>query len=299
MNKFLWLIILILWILLGLWLCNKYLCGGIGAPAVAPATSKCAQPWNLKDGSFSLKSDEHISFPLSSAQHGESNNVNNAVTKVADYLKSSKDRSLTITGLYSNTEKKPAGSDNLGLARAQDVKSWLTKLGVPQNQILLGSRKADNDCYVDRYKKNGKLGQDGEVDYLKRGAVFSFGDLKVENVKKNLVGKNIVLYFATNSDELNLTPQQRKDFEDINYYLGQVKDARLDVSGHTDNVGDRTYNINLSKERAGFAKDYLVRTFSLPNQRMDVNGFGPDKPAADNSTADGRQKNRRVEVTLK
>lgn len=81
--------------------------------------------------------------------------------------------------------------------------------------------------------------------------------------------------------------------------MDHVKDAKLDVEGHTDNTGDRANNMELSKDRANFARDYLIRNGGISTTRMDVDGFGPDKPIATNKTDEGKAQNRRVEVTLK
>jgi outer membrane protein OmpA-like peptidoglycan-associated protein len=72
---------------------------------------------------------------------------------------------------------------------------------------------------------------------------------------------------------------------------------KLLIEGHTDNVGKRTSNITLSKNRANAVKKYLVSK-GVDATRFQVQWFGPDKPIADNSTEEGRQRNRRVEMTL-
>jgi outer membrane protein OmpA-like peptidoglycan-associated protein len=72
---------------------------------------------------------------------------------------------------------------------------------------------------------------------------------------------------------------------------------KLLIEGHTDNVGKRSSNITLSKNRANAVKTYLVKK-GVDASRFQVQWFGPDKPIADNSTEEGRQRNRRVEMTL-
>jgi outer membrane protein OmpA-like peptidoglycan-associated protein len=72
---------------------------------------------------------------------------------------------------------------------------------------------------------------------------------------------------------------------------------KLKIEGHTDNVGNKTSNTTLSKNRANAVKTYLVKK-GISSTRFEVKWYGPDKPIADNSTEEGRQKNRRVEMTL-
>jgi outer membrane protein OmpA-like peptidoglycan-associated protein len=76
--------------------------------------------------------------------------------------------------------------------------------------------------------------------------------------------------------------------------LGEI---RLEVSGHTDNQGSADLNRRLSTERAEAVKSYLEANGVAP-ERLEARGFGPDKPVADNRTAAGRSKNRRIEFRL-
>jgi outer membrane protein OmpA-like peptidoglycan-associated protein len=72
---------------------------------------------------------------------------------------------------------------------------------------------------------------------------------------------------------------------------------KLKIEGHTDNVGKASSNTLLSKNRANAVKTYLTKK-GVAATRFEVKWYGPDKPIADNSTEEGRQKNRRVEMTL-
>ncbi|SMO71403.1 Thrombospondin type 3 repeat-containing protein [Solitalea koreensis] len=72
---------------------------------------------------------------------------------------------------------------------------------------------------------------------------------------------------------------------------------KLKIEGHTDNVGSRNANMILSKNRSNAVKNFLVKKGVKATQFV-VNWFGPDKPIEDNSTATGRQANRRVEMTI-
>jgi OOP family OmpA-OmpF porin len=72
------------------------------------------------------------------------------------------------------------------------------------------------------------------------------------------------------------------------------KNFSLKLAGHTDNTGSRELNLRLSKERAEAVKAYLVSKGANAS-RIEATGYGPDQPIASNSTADGRQQNRRVD----
>jgi outer membrane protein OmpA-like peptidoglycan-associated protein len=73
----------------------------------------------------------------------------------------------------------------------------------------------------------------------------------------------------------------------------------VDVIGHADSTGAADYNQGLSERRAGSVAEYLVTAGGVMRERLFVMGRGSSAPIADNSTPDGRAKNRRVEVILK
>lgn len=73
--------------------------------------------------------------------------------------------------------------------------------------------------------------------------------------------------------------------------------AQLKIEGHTDNTGKYETNMRLSRERAAAVKSYLEGK-GIESNRMASEGFGPDVPVADNSTAEGRALNRRVEFKV-
>jgi outer membrane protein OmpA-like peptidoglycan-associated protein len=72
---------------------------------------------------------------------------------------------------------------------------------------------------------------------------------------------------------------------------------KVGVYGHTDNTGNPDANQKLSEDRANAVKNYLVNK-GLPNNRIEVKGMGQTQPVADNNTADGKAKNRRVQIVL-
>ena len=74
---------------------------------------------------------------------------------------------------------------------------------------------------------------------------------------------------------------------------------KLEIQGHTDNVGGAAANLKLSQDRAAAVKAYLVQTHGVAADRLTTAGLGDTKPIADNGSEDGRAKNRRVELVKK
>jgi OOP family OmpA-OmpF porin len=80
-------------------------------------------------------------------------------------------------------------------------------------------------------------------------------------------------------------------------FLNQNPEMIVEIQGHTDNVGSDEYNLQLSEKRAQTVKDYLVSK-GISAGRLQVKGYGESSPVADNSTADGRELNRRIEFKI-
>ena len=98
-------------------------------------------------------------------------------------------------------------------------------------------------------------------------------------------------------DKSVLKPEGRAKLDDL---IGKVKGINLEVIiavGHTDSVGSNAYNQRLSVRRAESVKAYLVSK-GIERNRIYTEGKGESQPVADNRTAEGRAKNRRVEIEV-
>ena len=81
-------------------------------------------------------------------------------------------------------------------------------------------------------------------------------------------------------------------------WLKAHPDLRVTLVGHTDATGTLAGNVALSRQRAAAVRDWLIRHFGTDAAQLDAQGAGYLAPRASNQTAEGRQKNRRVEVML-
>lgn len=286
----------ILWILFGLFFCKKCWLGtATAATTVAPAAKAAVSGWLIKDGArFNTSCNTGFDFNRSSLNHlaNSSSSFNNCMAETSTYLKNNSNRSLNITGKYSNDESYSGIFSNLGLARANDVKSYLLGLGVAASQLTTSSQ----------------LISDGTIknNILNEGVDFSFGAVtndmanRLADIKSRLidVAPAVTIRFNTGSDAVNLTAQQQQDFADIVYYLDNVNSSNVEIGGHTDNVGGVATNVNLSQGRADGIKQYLI-TNGITGSRMTTQGYGPNNPLNSNATAQEKAMNRRVEVVLK
>ena len=85
--------------------------------------------------------------------------------------------------------------------------------------------------------------------------------------------------------------------DDLVAYLKRKEDDRIEIGGHTDNVGNAASNLKLSLDRANAVKDYLIGKGADP-ARLTAKGYGMTQPVAENKTEAGRAENRRTEVTI-
>ncbi|QSG83247.1 OmpA family protein [Acinetobacter indicus] len=107
--------------------------------------------------------------------------------------------------------------------------------------------------------------------------------------------KNRIIEFESGSAVL--AASGTKILDEMAIALNKVGGKQVKIIGHTDSSGDANKNLILSKERAQAVKDYLIGK-NIPADSLSVEGLGANKPVADNSTAEGRKKNRRIEFEV-
>jgi OOP family OmpA-OmpF porin len=97
-------------------------------------------------------------------------------------------------------------------------------------------------------------------------------------------------------DKSVIKPEASQILDRLVAFMNENKvESRL--SGHTDNIGTEAYNLKLSDRRWTSVRDYVVKK-GVEGGRVSGQGFGESKPIADNKTAQGRAKNRRVEIKV-
>lgn len=103
------------------------------------------------------------------------------------------------------------------------------------------------------------------------------------------------IYFDTG--KATLRAESTATLESLKEVMTYKKNMVIEISGHTDNVGDDAYNQKLSEERANAVKKYLI-TKGISENRVKTVGYGPTQPVASNDTEEGRQKNRRISISI-
>ena len=95
----------------------------------------------------------------------------------------------------------------------------------------------------------------------------------------------------------NLHPGSQKNLDPLVHYLLENSERKISIEGHTDSMGSEESNLKLSEKRANAVKQYLIFS-KIEESRINTRGFGESFPVATNSTREGRQLNRRVEITI-
>lgn len=123
----------------------------------------------------------------------------------------------------------------------------------------------------------------------------------LEGAKVERIGEGIKItfdsgiLFAVNSD--NLQGAAQTNLDNLATILNKYDDTNVLIEGHTDASGSEEYNLELSERRAG-AVAYYLATQSVDASRFTMMGYGEEQPVANNSTASGKQANRRVELAI-
>lgn len=158
------------------------------------------------------------------------------------------------------------------------------------------------------HRKNALIG--AGIGALAGGAVGNYMDRQEAKLRSQLagtgvsvtrMGDNITLNMPGNitfgSDSSELNPSFYQVLNSVNIVLKQYEKTLVEVAGHTDSTGAADYNQKLSERRANSVAQYL-ESQGLRTDRVITVGAGETHPVATNDTAEGRQANRRVELTL-
>lgn len=123
----------------------------------------------------------------------------------------------------------------------------------------------------------------------------------VPDAKVERVGEGIVVEFSSNVlfgfDQSTLSSDAKVNLDKLVKVLNAYPDTDIEVQGHTDSKGSRSYNQGLSERRASAAAGYLTSQ-GINYNRVSIKGFGEDMPKYDNNTDEGLAQNRRVEFLI-
>lgn len=109
---------------------------------------------------------------------------------------------------------------------------------------------------------------------------------------------NVELEVLFPSGSAQVPPVSQVVIQDLGNFMKAHPDTNVEIQGHTDNTGNKERNRKLSQARAEAVRSYLVEKMGVAAGRITAYGYGDEKPIGDNSTVEGRNKNRRVMAVI-
>ena len=157
------------------------------------------------------------------------------------------------------------------------------------------------DIYFSNEPSDIALAETGKEASPKK--VVRISAVKPAAIAKKRPGKILALPTCFSSviefdtDSSTLEDDYRDEMQTVADYLMKYGTAKLNIVGHTDNVGSEEYNLALSQRRAQSVCNYLVEKLGVDSQRLNLRGEGSLNPVADNGTPEGRRQNRNVLIS--
>lgn len=221
-----------------------------------------------KELKFSPQFDTGLGKPLNdirSAIHTLLEEQRQLIAEVAQ-------RDKQIDELNRNLDEK-----NKEIGAMQEAKTGLESELVKKQQILLEKQRQD-----EKLRGIENLFAPDEASVIRESG----------NLRIRLAG----LTFP--SGRATIQPEYFSLLTKLQRAIREFPSAKIIVEGHTDNIGNDAYNLNLSAERARAVQQYLIANMNLAEERTQALGYGEERPIANNQTEEGRMQNRRIDVVI-
>jgi outer membrane protein OmpA-like peptidoglycan-associated protein len=196
-------------------------------------------------------------------------------------------QALEVTGRYYEGETAPAGFDNMGFYRADQIKQLLVARGIPAGNIralsrlVSGAKPAGDATFAAVNFGWGTMVTEGEPDKPELVEVSST-EIKIRfpfSKATKTLGTEVENYLKTLAERVKTSGET------------------ISIVGHTDDVDSDAFNMVLGQQRADFVKARL-RSYGVNASLVSTSSKGESQPEASNATAAGRKLNRRAVVTL-
>jgi len=190
--------------------------------------------------------------------------------------------------LKRDTEAQPAGAEVAPV------------LGTAQNQadrlkLATDAQRVGAEAKLDRGIRNTAQAEPEKAELRSQLLAQFNAILQTRDTARGLIVNMSDVLFDT--DQYSLLPLAREKLAKVAGIVSGHPGLRLDVEGYTDSVGGDEYNQRLSEQRGSSVRDYLTQE-GMASSSVTTRGFGKTQPVASNDTAEGRQRNRRVELVI-
>lgn len=236
---------------------------------------------------------------------------------LASYLKSNPKKTVKFVGYYSAEEENNTSFESVGLARADAIKQYFLKAGIPEKQLLVDAElknlsfTAADSSYGAGFIFSGvaEAAETVTAENMSESAIPPASSESLEApkgqterelaaaAKYESIFRPMELYFPLSSNQFIRTNDNDTFFEEVKKYLKKNPDKRLILTGHTDSEGPDDSNLRLSKSRAEAVKRQFIKK-GIKSDQIITNGKGETQPLADNALPAGRKANRRVTMVI-
>jgi OOP family OmpA-OmpF porin len=212
------------------------------------------------------------------------------VAKVGDFMKKYPTTTAVIEG-YSDNVGDDDYNMRLSQRRAESVVKYLEdNFGIDQSRL---SAKG--------YGKTGPAASNasdaGKQKNRRINAIIDCAiDVKEIAPPPERLCMTLKVEYATDSAEIR--PSYFDEVDKVGEYMKKYPTTTAIIEGHTDNVGNSEHNMQLSLQRAKNVVNYLAGKYGIERSRLSAKGYGSTRSIAYNNTAEGRQKNRRINAII-
>lgn len=180
------------------------------------------------------------------------------------------------------------------------------------NKTAIGTLAgAAGGAAISKATGGSKTGRDAAIGAALGAGVGYYMERQAKQLEQQMAGTGVTVTPNANGnidlvmpgnitfafDSASLNPSFRPTLDKLAATMNEYNQNTITIAGHTDSVGNPSYNMNLSRDRANAVRNYLVSR-GVASNRINVVAYGQTRPIADNSTDSGRQQNRRVELTV-
>jgi len=204
---------------------------------------------------------------------------------------------LTADRLKQDNDAKLAAAQNDAdrLKRENELRASVAQTEADRLRRENDAQRATAQTELDRIAGE-KRQLEADKTELRSQLLLQFNTiLQTRDTARGLIVNMSDVLFDT--AKFSLRPEAREKLAKVAGIVSGHPGLRLEVEGHTDNVGGDDYNQQLSEERGGSVRDYLIEQ-GMVRTSVSSKGFGKTQPVASNETATGRQQNRRVELVI-
>jgi outer membrane protein OmpA-like peptidoglycan-associated protein len=255
---------------------------GQAAQLVPAELHKAKAALDVAEKSFQSEPESYQTRDLAYVADRKAKTAEALATTVAENAKTAKadkDYQVTQTEILKNTKQDLATSEKNTAIKTEQLAAEKKAADV-QAELLATEQKARLEADERAAKAQADLEKLAAVKEEARGLVIT------------LSGS---VLFASNKSELLPAAQNR--LNQVADALMETKERKLTVEGHTDSQGSAGHNQELSQQRANAVRSYLISR-GYPGDLILAQGIGENRPVAENTNAEGRANNRRVEIIV-